>query len=117
MNFLLSSLDKLVKGSEEFPIMHRLVAEENKRRRLLNKGIYPYEYMDSFERFEETKLPEKEKFYSSLSGKGITDEEYAHTQEVLATFGCQTLGDYHHLYVATDVLLLADVFENFRKVC
>ena len=117
VNFLLSSLDKPVKGSDEFPIMHRTVAEENKRRLLLKKGIYPYEYMDSFERFGETELPEKEKFYSSLSGQAITDKEYAHAQEVWATFGCQNLGDYHDLYVATDVLLLADVFENFRKVC
>ena len=62
-------------------------------------------------------LPEKEKFYSSLSRKGITEEEYAHAQEVLATFGCRTMGEYHDLYVSTGVLLLADVFENFRKVC
>ena len=73
--------------------------------------------MDSFERFDETQLPEKEKFFSSLSGKGITDEEYAHAQKVWETFGCRTLGDYHDLYVTTDVVLLADVFENFRKVC
>ena len=115
MNFLLSSLDKLVKGSDEFPIVHRMVPEENKRRQLLKKGIYPYEYMDSFERFGETELLEKEKFYSSLSGKGITDEEYARTQQVWETFGCRNLGDYHDLYVATDSLLLADVFENSER--
>ena len=62
----MSSLDKLVKGSDDFPIMNSIVAEENKQRLLLKKGIYPYEYMDSFERFGETKLPDKEKFYSSL---------------------------------------------------
>ena len=117
VNFLLSSLDKLVKGSDEFPIMHRTVAEENKHRLLLKKGIYSYEYMDSYKRFGETELPEKEKFYSSLSGKGITDEEYMHAQDVWATFGCCTLGDYHNLHVDTDMLLLADMFENFRKVC
>ena len=117
VNFLLSSLDKLVKGSDEFPIMHRMVPEENKRRLLLKKGIYPYEYMDSFERFGETELPEKEKFYSSLSGRGITDEEYAHAKQVWETFGCRKLGDYRNLYVATDSLLLADMFENFSKVC
>ena len=120
MNFLLSSLHRLVKGSDEFPIMHGMVPEENKCRLLLRKGIYPYEYMDSFERFGEIQLPEKEEFYSSLSGKGISDEEHAHAhahaQEVWTKFGCQTLGDYHDLYVDTDVLLLADVFENFRKV-
>ena len=117
VNFLMSSLEKLVKGSDEFRIMHSIVAEENKRRLLLKMGIYPYEYMDSFERFGVTKHPEKEKFYSSLSRKGITDEEYAHLKEVWATFGCQNLGDYHDLYVASDALLLADVYENFRKVC
>ena len=117
LNFMQSSLDKLVKGSEEFPIMEKMPMEENKRKLLLKKGIYPYEYMDSFERFDETQLPEKEKFFSSLSGKGITDEEYAHAQKVWETFGCRTLGDYHDLYVTTDVVLLADVFENFRKVC
>ena len=106
-----------MKGSEEFSIMRRTVAEEDKRQLLLKKGIYPYEYMESFERFDEAQLSEKEKFYSSLSGKGIPNEEYAHAQEVCSTFGCRTMGDYHDLYVATDVLLLADVFENFRKVC
>ena len=117
VNFMQSSLDKLVKGSEEFPIMGTMIPEENKRKLLLQKGIYPYEYMDSFERFNETQLPKKEKFYSSLSGKGITDEEYAHAQKVWETFGCQTMGKYHDVYLTTDVLLLADVFENFRKVC
>ena len=117
VNFLLSSLDKLVKGSDEFPIMKKMRQEENKRQLLLKKGVYPYEYMDSFERFHEAQLPEKEKFYSSLSGKGITDEEYGHAKKVWGTFGCRNLGDYHDLYVATDTLLLADMFENFRKVC
>ena len=117
LNFMQSSLEKLVKSTDSFSVMQKIVSEENKRQLLQKKGIYPYEYMDSFERFDENQLPEKEKFYSSLSGEGITDEEYAHAQEVWATFGCQTLGNYHDLYVATDVLLLADVFENFRKVC
>ena len=117
VNFLLSSLEKLVKGIDQFPIMNKLMPEENKRQLLIKKGIYPYDYMDSFERFGETQLPEKEKFYSSLSGKGITDEEYARAKQVWETFGCQNLGDYHNLYVATDTVLLADVFENFRKVC
>jgi len=94
-----------------------MVIEEDQRRLLLKKGIYPHEHMDSFERFDETALPEKEKFYSSLNGKGISDEEYAHAKEVWAKFGCRNLGDYHDLYVVTDVVLLADVFENFRKVC
>ena len=116
VNFLLSSLDKLVKGSDEFPIMQRRFPDENKRRLLLKKGIYPCEHMDSFERFRETQLPEKEKLYSSLSGRGITDEDYAHAKQVWETFGCRNLGDYHDLYVEIESLQLADVFENFRKV-
>ena len=117
VNFLLSGLDKLVKGIEEFPIMQRRFPEENGQRLLQKKGIYPYEYMDSFERFHETQLPGREKFYSSLSGQGITEEEYAHAKQVWEALGCRNLGDYHNLYVETDTLLLADVFENFRKVC
>ena len=88
MNFMQSSLDKLVNGTDEFPIMNKLMPEEKKRKLLLKKGIYPYEYMDSLERFGENQLPEKEKFFSSLSGKGITDGEYAHAQKVWEKFGC-----------------------------
>ena len=117
MNFLLSSLDKLVKGTDEFLITRKTVQDPRKQNLLLKKGIYPYEYINSFESFGETKHLEKEKFYSSLSGSGITDEDYAHVQEVWKTYDCKTLGDYHDLYVATDVMLLADVFENFRKLC
>jgi len=84
---------------------------------LYKKGIYPYEYMDSWERFAETRLPDKEKFYSKLTGEHITDEDYAHAQAVWEAFGCKTQGDYHNLYVETDVALLADVFENFRNLC
>ena len=83
---------------------------------LCKKGIYPYEYMDSWGRFAETRLPDKEKFYSKLDDEHITDEEYAHAQAVLEAFECKTLGDYHNLYVKTDVTLLADVFENFRNL-
>ena len=117
INFLMSGLEKLVDGTDEFPIMQRSFPEENKRKLLLKKGIYPYEYMDSFERFAETQLPEKKKFYSSLIGRGITEEEYSRAKQVWAEFGCRNLGDYHDLYVKTDTLQLADVFENFRKVC
>ena len=68
-------------------------------------------------RFSETSLPDKEKFYSKLNDKHITEDEYTHAQTVWETFECKTLGDYHDLYVKTDVALLADVFENFRKLC
>ena len=82
---------------------------------LLQKGVYPYEYMDSFDRFQETELPPIGKFYSSLSDESISKEDYQHAQEVWKTFNCENLGDYHDLYLKTDVTLLADVFQTFRR--
>ena len=73
--------------------------------------------MDSWERFDETKLPPIEKFYSSLSASSISPEDYKHALNVWKTFKCKTLGDYHELYLKTDVNLLADVFEQFRNIC
>ena len=84
---------------------------------LQRKGIYPYEYMDSFERFEEKKLPSPEKFYSSLNGEEITEDDYDHAKEVWSKFNCKSLEDYHDLYLLTDILLLADVINSFRDVC
>ena len=84
---------------------------------LYKKGIYPYKYMDTWERFTKTRLPVKENFYSKLNDEHITDEEYAHAQAVWETFECKMLGDYHNLYVKMDITLLADVFENFRNLC
>ena len=78
-------------------------------------GVHPYEYMDSFERFDEASLPPKEAFYSNLTKSCISEEDYEHAKKVWKAFECETLGDYHDLYLLTDTLLLADVFENFRK--
>ena len=61
--------------------------------------------------------PPKEAFYSKLSDAHISDEDYTHAQKVWTTFGCKTLEDYSDLYCRTDVLLLTDVFETFRKMC
>lgn len=84
---------------------------------LIKKGVYPYEYMNSFEKFGERQLPTKENFFSTLSGEGIGEKEWEHGQEVWKAFDCQNLGDYHDVYMETDVALLADVFENFRQLC
>ena len=81
------------------------------------KGVYPYEYTDSWERLEETRLPSKRDFYSTLTETGIKEKEFDHAKEVWDYFGCTTLGKYSDLYLKIDVLLLADVFENFRDVC
>ena len=83
---------------------------------LARKGFYPYDHMDSMERFNETSLPSKAQFYNRLNEEHITDADYAHTENVWRTFNCQTMRDYHDLYLRTDVLLLADVFEKFRTM-
>ena len=81
----------------------------------LQKGVYPYEYMDDWEKFNETSLlDEKEDFYSHLNVEDITDADYAHAKRVCKDFGIKHLGEYH---VQIDTLLLADVFENFRNMC
>ena len=115
--FLLSSLDSLVASNkpEDFEIMKQFEEDDERRALVLRKGVDPYEYMDSFERFNETSLPPKEAFYSTLTDSHISDEDYEHAKKVWEAYECETLGDYHDLYLATDTLLLADVFENFRK--
>ena len=80
---------------------------------LLRKGVYPYECMDSWERFDETSLPDKEAFYSSLNMEDITDVDHRHAKRVFKNLNNENLGDYHDLHVQSDTLLLADVFENF----
>ena len=89
----------------------------NKLILLLRKGVYPYEYMDSWERFNETSLPSKEDFYSNLNMEDIDDIDYRHGNNVFKGLKLDNLGDYHDLYVKSDTLLLADVFENFRDMC
>ena len=75
---------------------------------------YPYDYMDGFKRFEEQFLPLKEWFYNTLTNTHITDTDYLHAKNVFNNFEGRNLGDYHDLYITTDVLILADVFEAFR---
>ena len=73
--------------------------------------------MDSWERFDETSLPEKEAFYSNLNREDITDTNYIHANKVFQKFKLKHLGVYYDLYVQSNTLLLADVFENFRDMC
>ena len=84
---------------------------------LLRKGVYPYDHVDSIEKLFETVLPPIDKFYSKLNEEHISEDDYKHAQAVWETFDCKTFKDYHMLYNKSDVLQLADVFENFRDVC
>ena len=84
---------------------------------LLRKGVYPYKYMDSWQRFDETSLPDKEAFYGNLNMEDITDADYSHGKTVFEYLINKNLGVYHDLYVQSETLLLADVFENFRNMC
>ena len=81
------------------------------------KGVYPYDYMDTFEKFDEKKLPKKEDFYSLLTDEDISDNDYQHAINVWNTFNIKNMGEYHDLYLKSDILLLADVFENLRYAC
>ena len=84
---------------------------------LVRKGIYPYEYMSSWDKFKETRLPPKEAFYSNLSMVGVSSDNYEHACKVWKEFGIKNLGEYHDLYLNTDVIFLANIFEAFRNVC
>ena len=75
------------------------------------------DYMDSVERFDETELPSQDAFFNKLSGSSCSDIDYAHASRVWAAFGCETIADYHDVYLLLDVLLLADFFETFRRTC
>ena len=73
--------------------------------------------MDSFEKFTKTELPTKEEFYSILNDEQISDEEYSRAQSVWKKFKLKNMGDYHNLYLKSDIVILADIFENFRNTC
>ena len=103
-----SKYDKLKYTSKMF--------KDKKLALIARKGVYPYDYMDSFEKFN-SPLPKKEEFFSILNNKHISNEDYEHAKNIWNTFNLKNMGEYHDLYLKSDILLLADVFENFRKTC
>ena len=111
MKFVNSSLSNLVKnlGKDELRNLKRFFPEDKEV--LSRKGVYPYEYMDSYEKFAENELPPKAAFFSQLNGEGISEEDFAHAQKVWKRFNMTNLGEYHDLYLKTDVLLLEDVIQ------
>ena len=118
LKFMSSSLGALVNNlpKDGFKNILKYYSEEQAEI-LKQKGFYPYEYMDKVEKFNDPTPPPRKAFYSKLSGRGITKTDYKHVWNVWNTFNMKTLKEYHELYNITDVLLLADVFENFRDLC
>ena len=88
---------------------------ESQYKLLTRKGIYPYEYMTSWDKFEETEFPSIEAFYSKLNMSGVSEDDYQHAHWVWKEFGIHNFGEYHNLYLRTDVVLLDNVFEKFRE--
>ena len=85
--------------------------------KLLRKGVYPYEYIDEWDKFNEKVLPGKDSLYSSLTLENISETDYAHANNIFKKININNLGEYHDLYLISDTLLLADIFENFRQSC
>ena len=117
--FMSSSLDSLVnnlaKGDHRFWGFEEYSDKQHEL--LIRKGIYPYEYKDNWDRFNETRLPSKDKFYSNLYMSGVGDKEYEHARNVWNEFKIRNMGEYHDLYLKADTILLANVFESFRSIC
>ena len=118
LKFMASSLEALVNNLPEGALNNLEKYFTTKQVKLLKKkGFFPYEYMDSIEKLKDTKPPPQKAFYSKLVGKGINNYNYNHVLNVWKTFKMKTFKEYLELYNVTDVLLLADVFENFRDIC
>lgn len=119
--FMANSLDYLSSliPSEEKKILRSECAylSEKQLRLLERKGVFCYDYVDSWEKLDEMSLPSKDLFHSTLTDKDISDEDYDFAKEIWNEFNIKTLGEYSDLYMKTDILLLADIFENFRKTC
>ncbi|XP_071056220.1 uncharacterized protein [Onthophagus taurus] len=114
--FMAASLNELVSNLKSEQLIHTKSHFPNldQFELVTRKGIYPYDYIDNFDKFNETCLPEKHHFFSMLAKEEISDNNYSHAIKIWNIFECKTLGEYSDLYLKTDVLLLSDVFENFR---
>ena len=117
--FMASSLDKMASNldDDQCKKLRTFYKEEEDFRLMRCKGVYQYEYMDGWKKFEEKSLPPKNAFDSRLNMKGISDQDYKHAQQIWNIMKKKTLGCYHDAYLKTDVLLLADRFETFRNTC
>ena len=127
--FMASSLDKLVENLKKDGkdtnhlrkifknVSNQFKNDDEQFLLMISKGIYPYSYISSYEKLNDKQLPPIDCFFDDLKQEAIKPELYDKAQKVWNKFNCNTLLDYHNLYLTSDVLLLADVWENFRKTC
>ena len=115
--FLQTSLANLVSNLQPKDFINTSYIFKENTELLTRKGVFPYDYVSSLKKLDEKYLPPKEEFYSKLNDENISDEDYQHALNVFHIFNCKSIRDYHDLYLKSDVLLLSDVFENFRKTC
>ncbi|XP_044005506.1 uncharacterized protein LOC122850420 [Aphidius gifuensis] len=117
-SFLPSSIDKLSSDlSNDQKIITRSECNNGFFDLLCRKGVFPYEFIDSWEKLDEKALPSKKEFFSKLNNSDISNADYEHAKNIWEKFEIKTLGEYPNLYLKTDVLLLTDIFENFRLSC
>ncbi|CAS00907.1 Protein CBG26256 [Caenorhabditis briggsae] len=118
LGFMPSSLDYLSSNlqDDECVITKKYYNDEKMFKLLRRKGVYPYDFIDSFKKYSNEELPPIENFYNALSGENISEENYEYALNVWGETDCKTLEDYTRIYMINDVLLLADVFETFRNV-
>ena len=116
--FMSDSLERLSNNLEKdhFNNLNSFFEDGEKRELLRRKGVFPYDWFDNIEKLNEKNLPPKEEFYSKLNDEDVSDEDYEHAKKVWKKFDVKNMKDYLELYLKTDVLLLSDVFENFRKL-
>lgn len=119
--FLQASLDKLSSYLVELPTIMEIFGKDGYSDSQINllkrKGVFPYDFVDSLQKLDNKQLPEKSDFFNKLTDSHISTEDYEHAVKVWNDFNIETLGEYSDLYLKTDVLLLADVFESFRLTC
>ena len=117
--FMTSSLEKLASNlsEDDFIYTKKCYTDPIQFNLMKQKGVYPCDYMDSFSKFNDTELPQRKEFYSLLTDNNISEDALSHAKDVWNTFNLKNMGEYHDLYLKTDILLLVDVLENFRKTC
>lgn len=121
VNFLASPLSKVTSYLKELKIGHEILSKDEFTEAqillLLKKGVFPYKFVNSLDSLNITYLPTKKDFFNELTHQHFSDEEFHHAQQVGTDFSCKTIGEYSDMYLNTDILLLAEVFECFRSLC